>query len=96
MKILKIEPNGNALYLKGDGTWASIIEIDKDDTLRLLDLCISHNVEIDKFDSEKIKNPAQNIIYKSIYIKFTEFIDGKQGFLDEVDGLYKDALSKYS
>ncbi|MCR5601437.1 MAG: hypothetical protein K6G33_11940 [Ruminococcus sp.] len=50
---------------------------------------------MDEITDDSIKNEAHKIIYKSIYSKFYNLLSNKKQFLDECDGLYKDALQKY-
>ena len=56
-----------------------IDQITKEDLLKLLDLCVGEDFEMDVFDAKNLKNAAHQIIYKNIYLK----LDGvrKQPFV---------------
>lgn len=96
MKYLKIEEN-NAEFLKKDNSYEKIDKIDKNDLLFLINAAMEKDdFEIDVYDSQKIKNPAQQIIYENIYKKFDELLKNKNQLKDQVDNLYKDAFEKYS
>lgn len=96
MKYLKIEEN-NAEFLKKDNSYEKIDKIDKNDILFLINAAMEKNdFEIDVYDSQKIKNPAQQIIYENIYKKFGELLKNKNQLKDQVDNMYKDAFEKYS
>lgn len=76
---------------------AIVVVITKEDILYLLDEATdsTSNFEMDEITDDSIKNEAHKIIYKSIYSKFSNLLSNKKQFLDECDGLYKDALQKY-
>lgn len=95
MKVLKVENGGIPKFTANGREWKSIEDIQKVDIASMLDLCIDYDVELEEYDETLIKNPVQKIIYENIYNKFKTFIDEKDNFKDEVDGLYKDALEKY-
>lgn len=96
MKYLKIEEN-NAKFLKKDNSYEKIDKIDKNDLLFLINAAMEKDdFEIDVYDSQKIQNPAQQIIYENIYKKFDELLKNKNQLKDQVDNLYKDAFEKYS
>ena len=94
MKLLKIEDDqGNFLDDKNEFT--PIDKITKDDLLRLVDLALSKEVEFDEYDHEAIKNPAHQILYKSIYEKMRGLRDRKEEFTDESERLYLQEYEKY-
>ena len=95
MKVLKIESNGIPKFTSDGKEWKNTEDIQKEDIASMLDFCIDHDVVLEGYDDELIKNPVQKIIYENIYNKFKAFIGEKDNFIDEVDGLYKDALEKY-
>ena len=95
MKVLKIDSNGIPKFTSNGTEWKNIEDIQKEDIASMLDFCIDDDVELQDYGDELIKNPVQKIIYDNIYNKFKAFIDEKDNFIDEVDGLYKDALEKY-
>lgn len=96
MKILKIE-NGSGLFRVAErGTWQSIDEIDKEQLLKLLDLFLSGEVDMDPVDDHNLSNQAQRIIYNSIYEKLDALKDHKGKFKDESERTYLEAIKKYS
>ncbi|EJG0716558.1 hypothetical protein ACIL2W_000958 [Vibrio parahaemolyticus] len=96
MQILKIDSSGCASFSTNGSDWEPIDRIGKEHLLELLDICIEHEVQMDEYIDADIKNPAHNIIYKNVYQKLLDFISNKQGFLDEVEDLYRGALEKYN
>lgn len=96
MKILKIDSSGCASFSTNGSDWEPIDRIGKEHLLELLDICIENEVQMDEYIDADIKNPAHNIIYKNVYQKLLDFISNKQGFLDEVEDLYRGALEKYN
>jgi len=95
MKVLKVESSGIPKFTSDAEEWKNIEDIQIEDIALMLDFCINYDVELEEYDESVIKNPVQKIIYGNIYNKFKTFIDEKDNFKDEVDGLYKDALEKY-
>lgn len=96
MKYLRINDTVGE-FLKKDSSYSLIDKINKDDLLFLIDCAVEKDdFEIDPYDSEKIKNPAHQIIYENIYKKFDELLRNKTQLKDQVDNLYKDAFEKYS
>ncbi|MCB2310619.1 hypothetical protein LGL55_05715 [Clostridium tagluense] len=96
MKYLKLEDNKGLYTINGD-EWKGIDKINKDDLMKLLDLAISsEEFEMDKYDKDMIRNPAHEIIYGNIYIKFIELLNNKVRFKDESERMYKEAIDKYS
>lgn len=96
MNYLKIS-NGKGFFRNKDGEDKEIDTITKEDILHLLDEATNSttNFEMEEITDESIKNEAHKIIYKSIYSKFSNLLSNKKQFLDECDGLYRDALQKY-
>jgi len=95
MKFLKIEDNKGFFSLDGK-KWELIDRIDKDHLLKLLDLALSDDFEMDEFKEENLGNQAHRIIYKNIYEKFRDLSKNKNHFRDKNEALYKEAIEKYS
>lgn len=96
MKYLRINGNNGEFYKKSS-QYELIDKIDKEDLLFLINSAVEEeDFEIDPYDSEKLKNPAQQIIYENIYKKFDELLKNKNQLKDQVENLYKDAIEKYS
>lgn len=101
MKYLYIETGQGFFSVSGLETDKQTIDkIRKEDLLRLLNLIIDasaeNGFEMDSYDEESLKNPAQKIIYKNIYDKFDALIKKRVQFKDETCDLYKSAIEKYS
>lgn len=95
MKYLKIEKN-MGFYSIDSTEWKSIDKLDKADLLSLVNLVLTRDFEMDKFDETLLRNPAHNIIYKHIYGKLNDLSNDKNRFKDESTNLYKKAIEKYS
>lgn len=94
MKALKIE-NHKGLFMTEDGDYETVEKIDKAVLLRLVNLALEDDFEIDEFDEEVLKNQAHQIIYKSISEKLTDLNKKRKQFRDESERLYLDAYEKY-
>lgn len=94
MKILEIK-EGKGYFDNGDDGWRPIDEIDKDGLMRLLNLFVDSDVEMDDYDEAKLSHQAQQIIYKSIFEKFNNLKENKSKFKDESDRMYLSAIQKY-
>jgi len=98
MKYLKIE-NSKGFYLKSwenENSWVDIDKITKEDLLKLLEIAVSSDFEIEGYNDKLIAHKAHQIIYKSISEKFSDLIENKTQFIDECDSVYKEAITKYS
>jgi len=97
MKYLKIENSKGHFRLNGsEDTWIELDQINKDNLLELLKIAGNTNeFEMDEYQDASLQNPAHNIIYKNIYVKFNDFINNKTRFKDSVESTYKNALEKY-
>lgn len=96
MKYLRINGN-NGEFLKENTQYETIDKIDKESLLFLINSAVEKDdFEIEVYDSERIMNPAQQIIYENIYKKFDELLKNRSQLKDQVDTLYKDAYEKYS
>lgn len=95
MKYLKIDDNKGHFCL-GQDTWQEIDKITKEDLMILLDKAISLDFEMDAYDQAAIRNKAHQIIYKTLFEKFTELLLNKNRFKDESEQYYKAAIEKYS
>ena len=95
MKILKIN-SGKAYYSFDGKTDYEIDKISKDDLLKLLDVFLSRDCDMDEYNEASIANKAHQIIYKSLYSKFKDLEEKRQLFNEESDKVYKDAIEFYS
>ncbi len=94
MKLLKIEGD-LGYYLNNEGNYSKIDTITKEDLMRLADLTLEKDVEFDENHDEGIKNPAHQIVYKSILKNLKGLENRKQEFKDEVSRLYLSDYEKY-
>ncbi|MCC6795605.1 MAG: hypothetical protein IT366_10845 [Candidatus Hydrogenedentes bacterium] len=94
MKLLQID-NNLGLFLVGEDKYDLIENVTKDDLLRLVDLALSVDVEFDEYDEKLVKNPAHQIIYKSVYEKLKGLQERKKAFLDESERQYLEEYEKY-
>ncbi len=78
------------------GKITPIDQINKDGLMMLLDIYINRDdIEMDSYEDHSIENPAQQIIYKSIFDSFSELMDNKNKFKDEGERLYLEAIREY-
>lgn len=94
MKYLKIE-NNKGHYLTHSSQWIEIDKISKEDLMFLLNKIMNEEFEMDPYLEENIKHKAHQIVYKSIYEKFSGLIENKNVFKDECDAMFKNAIEKY-
>ena len=81
---------------KEESKMTPIDQITKEDLLKLLDLCVGEDFEMDVFDAKNLKNAAHQIIYKNIYLKLEGVRKQRVRFLDEKTALYSKAIEEYS
>lgn len=94
MKSLKIE-DYKGHFVTEEGGYETIDKIDKTVLLRLVNMALEDDFEIDEFNEEELKNQAHQIIYKSISEKLTDLNNKRNQFRDESERLYSDAYEKY-
>lgn len=97
MKYLKIEDN-KAFFIKDKAQpedWTEIDKIEKNDLLKILDYAAEEDFEMDEFDEANLGHKAHQIIYKSLHEKLNIFLENKERFKDQTDGIYKEELEKY-
>jgi len=94
MKALKIE-NHQGHFLKDAGEYETVDKIDKAILLRLVNLALEDDFDIDAYDEELLRNKAHQIIYKSISEKLNDLHLKRNQFRDESERLYLDEYEKY-
>ncbi len=94
MKVLKIE-NSQGFYSTTGAGYISIDKINKEDLLKLLDLALEDDFDVDKYSEDDIKNQAHQIIYKSISEKLLDLNRRKDEFRDESERLFLQEYEKY-
>lgn len=95
MKILKIEEGKGYFRSSDNGDWIPIDEIDKDGLMKLLNRFLDADVEMDIYNEKTLLNQAQQIIYKSIFEKFSLLQENKSKFKDESNRMYLSEIQKY-
>lgn len=95
MKALKIENHQGYFVTEEDG-YEIVDKLDKTVLLRLVNLALEDDFEIDEYDEVELKNQAHQIIYKSISGKLKDLHQKRNQFRDESDRLYLDAYEKYN
>lgn len=95
MKILKIENEQGYFCLEEGSGWQPINVIDKTALLKLLDLYLENDVEMDSPEEQSLSNQAHGIIYRGIYDKLSQLAEEKSRFKDESETLYLDEIKKY-
>lgn len=94
MKVLKIE-NDQGYFLMEENGYETVDKIDKAILLRLVNLALEDDFEIDAYDEEALRNQAHQIIYKSISVKLNDLHQKRNQFRDESERLYLDEYEKY-
>lgn len=95
MKLLGVsEPLGT--FLDKDGKYSPIDKITKEDLMRLVALVLDEkDIELDPYDETKLKNQAQQIIYKSIVQKLGDLRERRKEFRDESSRLFLKEYERY-
>lgn len=94
MKCLLIE-NGKGFYSLDGETKLPLEQITKDDLLKMLDLVIDYDAEMDEYDDKLVQHAAHKIIYRNLYSKLRDLSNNKTRFKDESASLYRDAIERY-
>jgi hypothetical protein len=95
MKLLKADDNQGYFLIEGD-EFSLIDQITKEDLLRLAELVLEEDeVEFDPYDDEVIKNEAHRILYGNILEKLEELRARREEFVEQRDGLYREAYEQY-
>lgn len=94
MKLLKIEDNQGHYYI-GPEEYLTLDKLTKEALLKLVNLILENDVEMDEYDEEAIKHQAHQVIYKSVYQKLLDLDKRKQEFIDEAETLFLEDYEKY-
>ncbi len=94
MKVLKIESHQGYFLTEGDD-YETIDKLDKAILLRLVNLALEDDFEIDEYDEVELRNQSHQIIYKSISEKLNDLHQKRKQFRDESERLYLDEYEKY-
>lgn len=94
MRILKIEGNNGHFSIDGDD-FESIDKLDKERLLKLVDLALTKEVDMDEYDPEILKNEAHRIIYRSVHKKLQELVSRKDEFFDKSEREFYEIYENY-
>lgn len=94
MKVLKIE-NNQGFFLTEIESYETVEKIDKAVLLRLVNLALQDNFEIDAYNENELRNQAHQVIYKSISEKLSDLHQRRNQFRDESERLYLEEYEKY-
>ncbi|WP_297871511.1 hypothetical protein [uncultured Oscillibacter sp.] len=95
MKCLLIE-NGKGYYSLDGEHKVPLDQITKEDLLKMLDLIIDYDAEMDEYDENLVQHAAHKIIYRNLYSKLKDLSSNKTRFKDESTSLYRSAIERYS
>ncbi len=94
MKLLKIEDSKGYFYVS-DEEYLPMDKLSKLELMKLVDLTLENNIEMDEYDEDEIKHQAHQIIYKSVFNKLNSLNDRKQEFIDESERIFLAEHEKY-
>ena len=94
MKILKIEDNNGHFCIEGE-EFVSIDKLDKENLLKLVELTLSIEIEMDDYDSDTLKNEAHRIIYRNVHKKLQELAARKDEFFDKSQREFYEIYENY-
>ncbi len=94
MKLLKIEDSKGYFYVS-DEKYLPMDKLSKLELMKLVDLTLENNIEMDEYDEDEIKHQAHQIIYKSVFNKLNSLDDRKQEFIDESERIFLAEHEKY-
>ena len=94
MRILKIEGSNGHFSTNGE-EFVSIDKLDKENLLKLVELALTQEVEMDDYDPETLKNEAHRIIYRSVHKKLQELVARKDEFFDKSEREFYEIYENY-
>lgn len=94
MKLLKIKDNQGFFYVN-DGEYLPMDKLTKDVLLKLVDITLENDIEMDEYDDSAIKHQAHQVIYKSVFNKLLNLNERKQEYTDESERLFLAEYEKY-
>ena len=94
MKLLLIS-DAKGYFLGESGEYLPVDSMKKEDLLRLVDLTLTTESEMDEFDSSLLQNQAHQIIYQNVRSKLGELADRRAEFLDESKRLFLTEYERY-
>jgi len=95
MQLLRIADEKGE-FLDEHGSFQSVELLTKDDLLRIVKMVYAKDEnDFDLYVEGKIKNKAQDIIYKNVASKLVEIKTNRDQITAEVEETFKDAFAKY-
>jgi hypothetical protein len=94
MKLLSIS-DGKGFFLSETGSPAPLDQLSKEDLLRLVELTLTSDAQMDAFDPALLQNQAHQIIYENVWSRLAELALRKKEFLDESRRLYLTEYERY-
>lgn len=94
MKLLSIS-DGKGYFLTEAGESLPLDQISKEDLLRLVDLTLTSDCQMDAYDASLLLNQAHQIIYENIWTRLSELASRKKEFLDESKRQYLSEYERY-
>jgi hypothetical protein len=94
MKLLCIRDSKGS-YLTESGEYEPLEQIAKEDLLRLVDLTLTTDAEMDDYDASILQNQAHQIIYENLWSKLRDLATRKTEFLDESKRLFLTEYERY-
>lgn len=94
--LLKIE-NSRGHFRDRDGKFHTVDKLTKDHLLHLVDCVLAEDeVDLAPYDVDAIRNPADQIVYKSVFEKLSDLRQRRQEFVDESERLYLEHYERFS
>lgn len=94
MKLLSIR-DSKGYFLAEGGEYEPLDQIGKEDLLRLVDLTLTTDSEMDDYDASLLQNQAHQIIYENLWSKLRDLATRKTEFLDESKRLFLTEYERY-
>jgi hypothetical protein len=82
MKLLQISES-KGYFLAESGEYVPVDSMRKEDLLRLAEITLTTESEMDEFDSALLQNQAHQIIYQNVWSKLGELAGRRAEFLDQ-------------
>lgn len=94
MRILKIE-DSNGYFCANGEEFVSIDKLDKENLLKMVELALMKEVEMDDYNPDTLKNEAHRIIYRSVHKKLKELVERKDEFYDKSEREFYEIYENY-
>lgn len=88
--------NGKGYFSLDGESKFPLDQITKEDLLKMLDLIIDYDAEMDEYAEGLVQHAAHKIIYRNLYSKLKDLSNSKMRFKDESASLYRSAIERYN